>query len=311
MEARVQSLLPAQLAPHSYPEQFRGLRHRATAELLDPSGLASCVDQSEGRSGEWWIDESDLDDLDVTPQHLAELARHVAREAETALNPLHKMLIVADALARSYHQSVKGTDLEAVFRREGWGQALASAKTKRLPASRTIEQAGVLGAYVWLAEQPGTNVLFVNDLASEHHGIDAVAHCPKRDRFLILESKGTTRPLTRTLSSYLGQTRHKGRQLSQEWCWSSIFEFALLESTAPISLRLAAPFLEGQCDRVLVVSHVVRTRSGYRPDYWRCCEENDLSAVLPLDSNTLRKQRGWLAEIRASGALAKFGANFA
>ena len=251
------------------------------------------------------IDDASVNGEDVSPEDLADLARQVA--LEEALNPFHAVLTDADVLARWYYQTVKGTELELAFHGEGWGRALGSAKTKQLPSSSTIEQAGVVGAYAWLAQQRDSNVLFVNDLASEQHGFDAVAHCPARDRFLIVESKGTTRPLVRNLLSYLGHTRHKGRQLSQEWGWSSMFEFALVASTAPIALRLLAPFLEGRCDRVLVVSHVLKVHDGFRPDYWHSCVETDLSSRLPFDLDALKRQRAWLAEVKASGALAKLG----
>ena len=237
---------------------------------------------------------------DVTPAELEALAAAAQERLPQAVNDLHRIVIVAEVLADWYRARVEGTSLSAVFREEGWGPALAEPDLASLAdPSSTIEAAGVLGVYAWLSGHPHLNVLFVNDLAQEIHGIDAVAQDSRTGEILIIECKGTTRPISGGPRSYLGKTKRSGRQLSRRWCWSSLLDCAAYAPTAPIFLRTYGHFLMEHFTRLLIVSGVRETPNGFVPSsLQRAFGEADISdALAGEDDHDLEQQKRWLAEI--------------
>ncbi len=240
---------------------------------------------------------------DATEEDVLRMELEIVRGSQTAINELHRVIIVAEVLAEWYRTNVKGTIFEAFFAEAGWGGPMSEPSADELSRPvESIEVAGVLGMYTALSKERSLNVLFANDLAQEIHGLDAVMHDPARDRFILVESKGTTRSLKAPPGSYLGKTKRKGRQMSTDWCWHSLKDFAAFATTAPIFLRVLGPFLDSRCERLMVVTEATKVDCGYRFGDSVAFDEVALQQALGSDETVdYNEQRRWLAEIRAAG----------
>lgn len=169
------------------------------------------------------------------------------------------------------------------------------------PVYPTRELGGVAGLYHWIKDNDLGEVAFANDLSWEVRGIDAVYRDRRTGRFVLCEAKGTAHPIAGGPLSYLRRTRGKGRQLSWEWCWATLVDFACVGSTAPAFLNLLAPFLAGEVDRLLVVTELRPENGGWRIVGSKAWREDDFSSIPELaEAYDLGRQRDWLGEILTS-----------
>lgn len=214
-------------------------------------------------------------------------------------NPLRTLILIALELIRRFEEQTGITLPEGAMtwplHAEGDPFPTAADGACLYPSR---ELGGTAGLYRWLAEQRLGEVVFANDLSWTVHGVDAVLRDGRTGRYILCEAKGTERPIADSPLRYLRRTRTKGRQLSWMWCWRSLADCAFTATTAPLFLRLLAPFLNGQVGRLLVVTHLGRGMGGWTIDDARAWREADLSAIPELAAPyDLDRHRRWLAEL--------------
>jgi hypothetical protein len=216
-------------------------------------------------------------------------------------NPLFALTEVAQELIRRLEQQTGVTlpDGALMWPLHGADEDFPGAGDG-VPLYPSRELAGTAGLYLWLSQQNFGEVVFANDLSWQVHGLDAVVHDRRRDRYLLCEAKGTERPLHTSPLPYLRQTRRKGRQLSWVWCWRSLADCAFVATTAPLFLGLLGPFLEGRVERFLVVTLIDKENEGWKINRSRAWEEADLAAFPELTQpHDLDRQRAWYAALEA------------
>ena len=116
---------------------------------------------------------------------------------------------------------------------------------------KSIEQSAIAKYFEEIRESKNEVVVFENTLAYSLHGIDAITK-DKNGIYTIYEIKGTTRAL-RSARSYLSKTKHKGRQLTLQWCWYSLVDFAELPPAANVFLELYEDFINQKVKRKLTI----------------------------------------------------------
>lgn len=131
----------------------------------------------------------------------------------------------------------------------------------------SVELAGEVGLYEHIEADPDLEILYTGACAWEVRGVDAVARRRSNGQYVICEAKGTERSLASSPLYYLHQTQHKGRQLTWEWCWKSPVDMADHPTTAQAFLEMLEPMLNGNIERLLVVSRVARVRGVGRTGY--------------------------------------------
>lgn len=165
------------------------------------------------------------------------------------------------------------------------------------PVYPTRELGGVAGLYNWITDQNLGDVVFANDLSWEVRGVDAVYRDHRTGRYVLCEAKGASNPIAGGPLSYLRRTRSKGRQLSWEWCWTTLVDFACVGTTAPAFLNLLKPFLQGQVDRLLCVTELRPENNGWRIVQSKTWREEELLKVPELAlAYDLDRQRVWMSE---------------
>lgn len=233
-------------------------------------------------------------------QVLAQVIRLIAVLGEHAINPLHKFVIVAQGWA--FHDNVRNREAspERSSSIHGWGRVFSERADYTQDPMCSIELAGVVGLYEWLAANGDYEFRFGNDLSQIVHGIDAIAHIGSK--YLLCESKGTTvfrgGPL-----SYLKRTKTYGRQLSWRWCWNRLIYLACYGHTAATFLETLTPFIFGRAQRALIVSEVATIENGYLPTQrHRAWLEPELSRVDGLaERHNHDSQEKWLRELIVEG----------
>lgn len=221
---------------------------------------------------------------------------------EMAVNPLHATILVAELLsemlkkehpAKSY--PVESLSLPYLVQAEFEDFPKDEDGTSYYP---NIETGGVAGLYQELI-RTGAEIIFANDLSMDIHGIDAIAFHPERKQYLICEAKGTSLEKLHHFNYYLRKTRRKGRQLSHEWCWASILDYAYQGTTAHIFLKMLEHILEGNYERLLCVTHLSKSSSGFSIVASRIWSEADFKRSEWLSSPyDLTRQQSWLEEIK-------------
>jgi len=165
----------------------------------------------------------------------------------------------------------------------------------------SIEKLGVAGLFNELKKRSNYEVIFSNDLAYEIHGIDAIAYDPSTEEYLICEAKGTRRAI-KNLLFYLKKTKQKGRQLSWEWCWASLIDFAEFPPTANVFLELYDKFISNKnVSRLLSVTKGFKYHVGYIIRETKLFFENELHKYdwLTQTINTVELHK-WIGEIDRS-----------
>jgi len=225
------------------------------------------------------------------------------RLLEQAINPLHRIILIANALV----------EMQEIANKDNLPTTLLPELT--LPYSNHFtlshypcttdgdsiypskELAGVAGLYRYLQENNYT-VIFANDFSYDIHGIDAVAIHKNTGKILICEAKGTSLAKIKSFSSYLKKTKHKGRQLSNEWCWTSLVDFAFQGPTAGIFLQLLSPMINYEADRLLTVSQLNTEKNGFTVIHTKTWSEAEMqSRSWFAKPYVLTKQHQWLDEI--------------
>jgi hypothetical protein len=211
-------------------------------------------------------------------------------------NQLARLVVHALANAILWQRWNRG----ATSQKQGdWLRLPQKAKISSFPMHRgkcvypSLEHVGTAGLYQWLLLQRW-KVLFANDLAYTIHGIDAIAHDVRRNVFLVCEAKGTELPF-KSPGAYLLRTA-KGRQLSWQWCWSSLVDFADSAPTARAFLELFKPMIfQDNVERLLSVTRAKRVKNGFVIRETRIWHEPELQQVEPLRiRKNWTKERRWL-----------------
>lgn len=159
----------------------------------------------------------------------------------------------------------------------------------------SVELAGEAGLYAALEADEELEVLLTGALAWQLHGIDAIARIRSSGIYVICEAKGTQAPVTQSPLNYLHRTRHKGRQLSREWCWKSLIDMADYPSTALAFLTLLEPMLDGRYERLMSITHVRRQDRGFTTQERHLYREAGLQEYPPLAAlyDLARQQKMW------------------
>jgi hypothetical protein len=235
------------------------------------------------------------------------MAMDIRSIEEMAINPLHATIIIAELLSRMLKKEhpAKSYPLEVLSL-----PYLVRAEFEDFPKDEDgalfypdIETGGVAGLYQELI-RIGAEIIFANDLSMDIHGIDAIAFHPETQNYLICEAKGTSLERFHHFSYYLRKTRRKNRQLSHEWCWASILDYAYMGTTAHIFLKMLEHILEGNYERLLCVSHLSNSDLGYSVVASRIWSEAEFSKCEWLSSPyDLSRHRSWLEEIKKAASV--------
>ena len=221
-----------------------------------------------------------------------------------AINPLHKVMIIASTLQGTlesqYGQKASVLpELELAYSDKFKIDKFNKDENQNV-LYPTKEIAGVAGLYTWLKDRK-YEVIFSNDFSLDIHGIDAVAHDKQTNEYIICEAKGSSLSKIKSFPGYLKKTKKKGRQLSYEWCWASLTDYAFQASTAGIFLKLLEPTIIKKIKRLLCVSLLKETTSGYAIRDIKVWKEEEMNKKAwfkkPYD---LSKQLDWYQEIQKS-----------
>lgn len=163
------------------------------------------------------------------------------------------------------------------------------------------EDAGVGSLYNYLNNDTPYKVIFCNDLSMQIWGFDALALDENTGTYLICEAKGTTGKF-KTPPSYLKKTVKKGRQLSWEWCWRTLTDFAEDSLTAPVFTALYRPLiLQQNIERLLFVAQLERSKGDFVISDTKFWDEEHLQQYDFLSKRKdLSKHRRWLTAIDKS-----------
>jgi hypothetical protein len=221
----------------------------------------------------------------------------------TAHNPLHQIVTIAELNRQAWlkgHGGAGSIDLG-----KEWLVPLPEGTVFEAfplhngqPLYPKIETAGIVGAYRYIDAMPGYEVIFCNDLAYETSGIDIIAKHRKTGRYLICEAKGTTNNIGFP-ASYLKQTKNKGRQLSWQWVWRSLVDFADSPTASSVFLALYRQMIMEQgIERVFCVTRVEAVAGGFKPAETQVWGEEELAGLAWLRAaKDWEKLRGWVFEM--------------
>lgn len=220
---------------------------------------------------------------------------------EQALNPLHRTILIA-LMLRSMVE--KQTMVDAKTPGDWMTHRLAHCDVEPFPVDasgfplyRGKEMGGVAGLYREVLAREW-EVIFANDLGMDIHGIDVIARAPETGRLYLCEAKGTSAERARGPAYYLRETRHKGRQLSHRWCWSSMVDCAFQGATAGAFLDLLELLLAGDYERLLCVTRLSPGPVAYGLGESRVWSEQDMERYGWFRAKyDLSRQRRWYEEI--------------
>ncbi len=159
----------------------------------------------------------------------------------------------------------------------------------------TKELAGVAGLYYALQEQ-GYQIVYANDLGLSIVGIDCIA--VKDKTWYIGEAKGTTSKRT-ALSSFLKNTKTKGRQMSWDWIWHSLVNFAEDPLNAGVFLSLYKDIiLQTNTKRIVGVSQLAKVKHGYIISSTQIYEEPHIASLKNMNCFTnMKRLQEWLKTV--------------
>lgn len=220
-----------------------------------------------------------LDILKMLPPESQELLQPLLADL-VALNPLAQPVLAAEMVAGVHEETLSRKsgviDLGLVFTEVSDGGE-PIVRVNGFPLARSIEDGGLLGCADWFSTNPRFEPVFSNDFAYRRYGIDLIAKDRETGQWVFVESKGTTRRIRRPLD-YLAKTKHKGRQLSWEWCWVSLQEFANEGPSAKAFLSTFEDLLNFKVSRLLLVNRLEPTESRYLVVETRVFNVDDLGA---------------------------------
>lgn len=220
------------------------------------------------------------------------------------INPLHELVLRAEISAGV--ASVMAKDGEQLVNLgDNWICSIPPGITTNTmqyyngqPLLENREMGGLFGLFSFINQQEGWETVFCNDFSLFIHGIDAIAYNSNTDTYYLCEAKGSTRQF-QTPISYLKKTRKKGRQLSWEWIWLSLEEFALSGYAAPIFLSLYKRMIKQErVKRLLAVTQLKPQNNCFLMNETRVWHEEDL-VVYPFMSKEygVSELQGWLQEM--------------
>lgn len=222
----------------------------------------------------------------------------------TPMNPLHLFILIAE-ISSKYWKKCNENKFSDIYLGEKYLTRLpeTSFKTsfpKYLDKTiyPNVETAGIAGLYDELNKKTNYRVIFSNELAYEIHGIDALAYDKEENQYLICEAKGTTIQ-KKSPSYYLKNTKKRGRQLSWQWCWNCIVDFAEFPATANVFLEIYKSIILNQnVKRLLSVTFCRKIKDGYLIQKTRTWDEEELNRYEWFNQQMdFSKQKEWLEQI--------------
>ncbi len=159
----------------------------------------------------------------------------------------------------------------------------------------TKELAGVAGLYYALQEKE-YQIVYANDLGLSIVGIDCIA--VKNKTWYIGEAKGITSKRT-ALSSFLKNTKTKGRQMSWDWIWRSLVNFAEAPLNAGVFLSLYKDIiLQTNTKRIVGVSQLAKVKKGYFISNTQIYEEPHITSLKNMNCFTnMKRLQEWLKTV--------------
>ncbi len=122
------------------------------------------------------------------------------------------------------------------------------------------EMAGIVGLYLILRKE-GYKIVYSNEIGVSIKGIDCIA--VKDNIWYICEAKGTTTN-KKILSYFLRNTKTKGRQMSWDWIWRSLIEFAEDSLNSKVFLCLYRNVIyQKNIRRLIGVSYLKKTNKHF------------------------------------------------
>lgn len=222
----------------------------------------------------------------------------------TPINPLHQYILVAE-MGLKYWERCNENGFSNIYLGEKYLTCLPKSSFKNSFDNfmdkviyPDVETAGIAGLYNELNKKTDYRIIFSNELAYEIHGIDALAYNKEENQYLICEAKGTTIQ-KKSPSYYLKNTKKRGRQLSWQWCWNCIIDFAEFPATANVFLEIYKSIILNQnVKRLLSVTFCRKINDGYLIQKTRTWDENELNSYEWFNQKKdFSKQKGWLEQI--------------
>lgn len=222
----------------------------------------------------------------------------------TPINPLHQYILVAE-MGLKYWERCNENGFSNIYLGEKYLTRLPKSSFKNSFDNfmdkviyPDVETAGIAGLYNELNKKTDYRIIFSNELAYEIHGIDALAYNKEENQYLICEAKGTTIQ-KKSPSYYLKNTKKRGRQLSWQWCWNCIIDFAEFPATANVFLEIYKSIILNQnVKRLLSVTFCRKINDGYLIQKTRTWDENELNSYEWFNQKKdFSKQKGWLEQI--------------
>jgi hypothetical protein len=162
----------------------------------------------------------------------------------------------------------------------------------------TKELAGIAGMFNSIQKSKVGKVIYSNDLGSQIRGIDCIAIV--NNKKVYCEAKGTI-VKNINLSKFLRKTKTKGRQMSWQWIWSSLVDFAEDSRNANVFLENYRNIIRMEdIERKIFISKLEKIKGKYAIQYTMEYGENEISKLRYMNefpkSQILNK---WLDDIES------------
>lgn len=159
----------------------------------------------------------------------------------------------------------------------------------------TKELAGIAGMFNEIKKRNGI-VIYSNDLGQQTRGIDCIGK--SNGNYLICEAKGTTLEHS-TVSQHLKKTKTKGRQMSWDWIWSSLVDFAEDSRNSKAFLEIYQNVITfDKVERLVFISRLKKIKNKYLIQSTQLYLEGDFNHLSDINSFKAQgKLNNWLNEI--------------
>lgn len=146
----------------------------------------------------------------------------------------------------------------------------------------SLEEAGIIGFFDSIRPDIRYTVIFENTLGYEIRGIDAILKDHQTGELIVVELKGTSRPI-RSALSYLKRTKTKGRQMSWEWIFRSLLGVHKAMASSAVFLHFLEPFFAQKIKRWLVITRSVKEQGHWSNKEIKIYDEEVLSGIGTLN----------------------------
>ncbi len=225
------------------------------------------------------------------------------------MNPLEKLIFIALVNKSIIDNSTKHKQLdESIIPVPNNIEKENFSTKKETILYDNREMAGIAGLYLTLKEK-GYKVVYSNEIGVSIKGIDCIA--VKDDIWYICEAKGTTTNKKR-LSYFLRNTKTKGRQMSWNWIWRSLIEFAEDPFNSKVFLYLYRNVIyQKNIRRLIGVSYLKKEDNLFIIENTNLYYEKDIDKLngINLFTNKNNLQR-WLDSIDINLIKDKLGDNY-